>query len=208
MERVSLTYFVDFVLKVGTPKLSGVKEFKEHRYDHLTDFYKPLREAIVAMHEQGKSDRALDEFLAALTDERKRRIFPGLVEGYRRFLRPTMKWFTPPHTTLPVGDLEININPELGFEIDGTPYLIKTYFRGEPLAQKRVAVVLGLITSALGPAAMGASAPKLPARSGTVFAMLDVKNARLHTLKSAPNPRLGLLIRGEAAAFSTIYAAV
>ena len=201
MERVSLTYFVDFVLKVGTPKLSGVKEFKEHRYDHLTDFYKPLREAIVAMHEQGKPDRTLDEFLATLTDERKRRIFPGLVEGYRRFLRPTMKWFTPPHTTLPVGDLEININPELGFEIDGTPYLIKTYFRGEPLAQKRVAVVLGLITSALGPST-GA------ARSGTVFAMLDVKNARLHTLKSAPNPRLGLLIRGEAAAFSTIYAAV
>ena len=57
--------------------------------------------------------------------------------------------------------------------------------------------VLGLITSALG-----------PGRPGTVFAMLDVKNSRLHTLKSAPSPRLGLLIRGEAAAFSTIYAAV
>ena len=197
MERVSLTYFVDFVLKVGTPKLSGVKEFKEHRYDHLTDFYRPLREAIVDMHEKGKPDRALDDFLGTLSDERKRRIFPGLVEAYRKFLRPGMKWFTPPHTTLPVGDLEININPELGFEIDGTPYLIKTYFRGEPLAQKRVATVLGLVSSALG-----------PGRPGTVFAMLDVKNARLRTLKSAPNPRLGLLLRGEAASFSTIYASV
>jgi len=197
MERVSLTYFVDFVLKVGTPKLSGVKEFKEHRYDHLTDFYKPLREAIVDMHEKGKPDRALDDFLVTLTDERKRRIFPGLVEGYRKFLRPGMTWFTPPHATLPVGDLEININPELGFEIDGTPYLIKTYFRGEPLSQKRVSTVLGLITSALG-----------PGRPGTVFAMLDVKNSRLRTLKSAPNPRLGLLLRGEAASFSTIYASV
>ena len=96
-----------------------------------------------------------------------------------------------------LGDLEININPELGFEIDGTPYLIKTYFRGEPLAQKRVATVLGLITSVLG-----------PVRPGTVFAMLDVKNSRLRTLKSAPNPRLGLLMRGEAASFSTIYASV
>jgi hypothetical protein len=197
MERVSLTYFVDFVLKVGTPKLSGVKEFKEHRYDHLTDFYKPLREAIVDAHEAGKPASALDDFLGTLSDERKRRIFPGLIEGYRKFLRPGMKWFTPPHATLPVGDLEININPELGFEIDGTPYLIKTYFRGEPLAQKRVAIVLGLITAALG-----------PGRPGTVFAMLDVKNSRLHTLKSAPSPRLGLLIRGEAASFSTIYAAV
>ena len=185
------------MLKVGTPKLSGVKEFKEHRYDHLTDFYKPLREAIVDVHEKGKPDRALDEFLGTLSDERKRRIFPGLVEGYRKFVRPGMKWFSPPHTTLPVGDLEININPELGFEIDGTPYLVKTYFRGEPLAQKRVTTVLGLITAALG-----------PGRPGTVFAMLDVKNGRLRTLKSAPNPRLGLLIRGEAASFSTIYASV
>jgi hypothetical protein len=139
----------------------------------------------------------LTDFLGTLTDERKRRIFPGLVEEYRKFLRPGMKWLSPPHTTLPVGDLEININPELGFEIDGTPYLIKTYFRGEPLAQKRVTTVLGLITAALG-----------PGRPGTVFAMLDVKNGRLRTLKSAPNPRLGLLIRGEAASFSTIYASV
>ena len=197
MERVSLTYFVDFVLKVGTPKLSGVKEFKEHRYDHLTDFYKPLREAIVDMHEKGKPHRALDDFIATLNDERKRRIFPGLVESYQAWHKPGMKWFTPPQTTLAVGDLEININPELGFEIDGTPYLVKTYFRGEPLAQKRVATVLGLITAALG-----------PGRPGTVFAMLDVKNGSLRTLKSAPNPRLGLLLRGEAASFSTIYAAV
>ena len=197
MERVSLTYFVDFVLKVGTPKLSGVKEFKEHRYDHLTDFYKPLREAIVDMHEKGRPDGTLDEFLGTLTDERKRRIFPGLVESYRGWLRPGMTWFTPPRTTLPVGDIEININPELGFEIDGTPYLVKTYFRGEPLAQKRVSIVLGLISSALG-----------PTRPGTVFAMLDVKNGQLRTLKSTQNPRLGLLLRGEAASFSTIYASV
>jgi len=199
MERVSLTYFVDFVLKVGTPKLTGVKEFKEHRYDHLTDFYKPLREAIIEMHEKGQPDRALDDLIGTLTDERKRRIFPGIVEGYRKFLRhgAPKKWLTPSHTVMPIGDLEININPELGFEIDGKPTLIKTYFRGEPLSQKRVKIVLGLINAGLG-----------PTRPGTQFAMLDVKNARLHTMKASPNPRLPLLLRGEAASFSTIYASV
>jgi len=198
MERVSLTYFVDFVLKVGTPKLTGVKEFKEHRYDHLTDFYKPLREAIVEMHEKGRPDRTLDDFLGTLTDERKRRIFPGLVEGYRKWLHASpKKWFTPPHSVMPIGDLEININPELGFEIDGKPTLIKTYFRGEPLAQKRVNIVLGLVSAALA-----------PTRPGVQFAMLDVKNARLYPMKTVTNPRLGLLLRGEAASFSTIYAAV
>ena len=116
MERVSLTYFVDFVLKVGTPKLAGVKEFKEHRYDHLTDFYKPLRESIIDMHEKGKPDRVLDEFLGTLTDERKRRIFPGLVESYRKFQRSSrsMKWFTPPHTTLTVDEPRDQHQPGAG----------------------------------------------------------------------------------------------
>jgi hypothetical protein len=198
MERVSLTYFVDFVLKVGTPKLAGVKEFKEHRYDHLTDFYKPLREAVVDMHEKGRPEGSLDDFLTTLTDDRKRRIFPGLVQGYRKWLHASpKKWVSPSHTVMPIGDLEININPELGFEIDGKTTFIKTYFRGEPLAQKRVNVVLGLISAALG-----------PTRPGTQFAMLDVKNARLYPMKATPNPRLPLLLRGEAASFSTIYAAV
>jgi hypothetical protein len=199
MEPVPLASFVDFVLKVGAPKLAVVRELKGHRYDHLTDFYRPLREAIVEMHEKGRPDSVLDAFVESMHDERKRRIFPGIVEGYRKFLRSSsrMRWFTPPHTVLPVGDLEININPELGFEIDGVPHVIKMYFRGEPLAQKRVSVVIGLINGALG-----------GTRPGTVFAMLDVKNARVHTVKAAPNPRLGLLLRGEAASFSTIYAAV
>ena len=37
---------------------------------------------------------------------------------------------------------------------------------------------------------------------------LDVKNAKLHTPKAAPNPKLNVLLRGEAASFSTIYASV
>jgi hypothetical protein len=197
MEKVSLSYFVDFVLKVGMPRLSGVREFKEHRYDHLTDFYRPLRESIVDMHEKNKPLAALDDLLGTLSDERKRRIFPELVGTYKQWLRPGMKWFTPPRTTLAVGDLTIDVNPELGFEIDGKPHLIKTYFRGEPLSQKRVSLVLGLIGSALG-----------PARPGTVFSMLDVKNGHLRSQKSAHNPRLGVLLRGEAASFSTIYASV
>ena len=198
MERISLTYFVDFVLKAGTPKLAGVREFKEHRSEHLTDFYKPLREAIADMHENKKSDKVLDALVDEIKDERKRRIYPPLIAGYRKFLAShDMAWFTPPTGVLPIGDLEININPELGFKINGTPHLIKTYFRGEPLAQKRISIVLTLITAALRPVVPGA-----------VFAMLDVKNAKLHTLKSPPNPKLNVLLRGEAASFSTIYASV
>jgi hypothetical protein len=84
MERISLSYFVDFVLKVGTPKLAGVREFKEHRPEHLTDFYKPLRETIVDMHETRKSDTVLDALVDEIKDDRKKRIYPSLIEGYRK----------------------------------------------------------------------------------------------------------------------------
>jgi hypothetical protein len=196
MDRISLTYFVDFVLKAGTPKLTGVREFKENKDEMYTDFYKPVREAIVEMHKTGTSDKCLDQFLASLTDERRKRIYPSIVEGYRKFLSSAkIAWFNPPGGTYPIGGIEININPELGLNIDGTPHLIKMYFRGEPLSAKRVQVVLNLLTAS----GLSESVP------GCVFAMLDVRKARLHTLKT-PNPRLNLLLRGEAASFSTIYA--
>lgn len=198
MENISLTHFVDFVLKAGTPKLTGVKEIKANRSDQITDFYKPLREAIIDFHEKGQSISVLDGFVETMTDERKRRIYPSLLAGYQRFLdaRP-MTWFSPPKTVLPVGDLEVRINPEVGFRIEGTPHVLKLYFRGEPLTSKRVSIVLSLLTAALG-----------PCRPGTVFAMLDVRHARLYTIKAPPNPRLSLLLRGEAASFATIYASV
>ncbi len=198
MDKISMTYFVDFVLKAGTPKLTGVREFKERKDELFTDFYRQIREAIVDMHRGNKSDKVLDDFLAAQTDERRRRIYPGIAAGYRKFLASSaMKWFDPPVGTCRLGDLEVNVNPEIGLVIDGKPHLIKMYFRGEPLSAKRLTVILNLLTSGLD----GVAAP------GTVYAVLDVRKAKLHTFK-APNPRLSLLLRGEAASFATIYASL
>jgi hypothetical protein len=197
MDKISLTYFVDFVLKAGTPKLSGVREFKERKDDLSFDFYRQIREAIVDMHRLGKPDSVLDDFLAAQRDERRRRVYPSVVAGYRQFLASAkMTWFEPPVGSCRLGDLEININPDLGLVIDGKPHLIKIYFRGEPLSAKRTSVVLNLLAGGLA-----------ETNPGKVLALLDVRNAKIHTFK-APNPRLGVLLRGEAAAFSTIYAAL
>ncbi len=198
MERISFTYFVDFVLKVGAPKLSGVKDFKEQKSELFTDFYKPLREAIVEMHEKGRGPEVLDDLMATVRDERKRRIYPPLIEGYRKFLKSaSMTWVKPPVVGHPIGDIEININPELGFKINGVPHYMKMYFRGEPLARKRISIVLNLLATALR-----------PTQPNAVFCLLDVKSSKLHTLKIPPSPKLALLLRGEAASFSTIYAAV
>jgi hypothetical protein len=197
MEKISLTYFVDFVLKAGTPKLTGVREFKERKDDLSFDFYRQIREAIVDMHRSNKPDAVLDEFLAAQRDERRRRVYPSIVAGYRKFLESAkMTWFEPPVGTHRLGDLDININPDLGLVIDGKPHLIKIYFRGEPLSGKRTSVVLNLLAGGLA-----------ESHPGKVLALLDVRNAKLHTFKGL-NPRLGVLLRGEAASFSTIYASI
>lgn len=197
MDKISMSYFVDFVLKAGTPKLTGVREFKERKDELYTDFYRQIREAIVDMHKSGKPDAVLDDFLAAQRDERRRRIYPCIVAGYRKFLASgKMKWFDPPVGVHRLGDLEIKINPEIGLIIDGTPHLIKMYFRGEPLSAKRTSVILNLLMNSLG-----------ESNPGTTFAVLDVRNAKLHSFKT-PNPRLNVLLRGEAASFATIYNAL
>lgn len=198
MDKISLTYFVDFVLKAGTPKLTGVREFKERKDELFTDFYRQVRESIVDMHRTGKSDKILDDFLTAQRDERRRRIYPSIVNGYRKLLASAqVKWFEPPVSAYRIGDIEVNVNPELGLVIDGKPHVLKMYFRGEPLSSKRTSVILNLLTSGLE----GAAAP------GMVFAVLDVRKAKLHAFK-APNPRLSLLLRGEAASFATIYSSL
>lgn len=198
MDKISFSYFIDFVMKTGAPKLSDVKDFKEHKGDLFPDFYMPLREAIVEMHEQGKTPAGLDDLLTNVRDERKRRIYPSLISGYREFLKSQpMTWFKPPVVGHAIGDIEINVNPELGLKIGNTPHIIKMYFRGEPLAQKRISIVMNLLATALR-----------PTNPGVVFSVLDVKNAKLHSLKVPPNPKVAVLLRGEAASFSTMYAAV
>jgi hypothetical protein len=198
MQTVPLSSFVDFVLKVGTPKLGVVRELKDRRYDHLTDFYRPIREAIVEMHEKRRPLEALDATLAAMTDERKRRIFPDVIAGYRAFLSAHRAvWSTPPHAVLPMGALQIDVAPELGFEIDGVPHVVKPYFQGEPLAQKRVDLTIALMQAALS-----------AGRPRAAFAVLDVPNARLRLLQTRADERLLLLLRGEAASFAAIHAAL
>ncbi|MCC6557012.1 MAG: hypothetical protein IT372_29015 [Polyangiaceae bacterium] len=201
MDKLSMTYFVDFALKAGTPKIGDVKEFKERkeRKDELfTDFYRQVREAIVDMHRAGKSPAALDDFLAAQHDERRRRIYPHVVNGYKKLLESAdVKWFEPPAAAYPLGDLKINVNPELGLFINGTPHLLKMYFRQEPLSAKRMSVILNLLHGGLG----SSVAP------GTVFGVLDVRKAKIHAFK-VPNPRVSVLLRGEAASFATIHAAL
>jgi len=196
MESISLSYFVDFVLTSGTGRLTSVKQLKEGRDERFSDFYRPVREAVVDMHQKGLDTAALDDLLTSLVDPREKRIFPKIVGGYKKFLRQgRMTWFEPPSRDYSLGPLSVRVNPELGLLIDGRPHAIKLYFRGDPLSPQRTLFVNQLLANAM--------ATTWP---GTVFAVLDVRRAKLYPYR--PKSEVGLLLSAEAASLSQLYATV
>ncbi|UQA63354.1 hypothetical protein [Polyangium aurulentum] len=185
MDRVSLTSFVDFVLEAGTADVAEL--LKERRGDMCNDYYSPLRDAIVEMHRRGDDPRVLDAAVAREQNDKKRRIFTRVVDGYRKFLAAgNMKWFDPPKTSYRMGAHDVDVNPELGLAIDETPHVIKMYFRGEPLTPRRTSVTLSVLAGRLGRVC-----------PGHVFAVLDVRHGKLHPL-STPEQRFGVMLRGGA----------
>ncbi len=84
--KVSLTTFVDFVSKSGTPKITVVRRFKHgDAYRPALDFYKPVRDAIVDVHEHARPNKALDEIVTGLKDPRKLASFTAVVRGHKKW---------------------------------------------------------------------------------------------------------------------------
>ena len=198
-ERVPFVWFVDaFLLRTGVNKVSAVREAKEGLHPER-DFYKPLRERIVQMHQKGGDGSVLDGLLTEIQDERKKRFYPADIAGYRRFLDASKpeEWIAPPKAPLQIGNLELDVQPDLGLVIGGRKHLLLLQFGQRRSPAPRVSALLNIMYAALRPVAPDAT-----------FGVLDVQNARLHTLKAVPNPRLHVLLRGEGAAFEAICGAV
>lgn len=176
--------FVDYVLTAGTSRTFAVKRLLSKV--EPTDFYEPVREAIIARHRDEKPIADLiSVFLDGLSDQRERRIFPRCVSGYQKFLRgKTTEWFEPPMRDYPLGGLSIRVNPELGLTLDGRPYVVKMYFRGDPLSPQRVMVTNQLLAMAL--------ATTWP---GVTFATLDVRRGRLYPYR--PKQEIAYLLVAE-----------
>ena len=197
MPEISLTEFVDFVIKSGTPKLTQVKTIRkrhEEGYEPSHDFYKKLRDGIIELHQEGQSKSTLDVLTSGIRDRNKRNTYPMLVKAYKKFLgRKQTAWFEPHKAHWKYGGLCVRVNPELGLSIDGDDHLIKLYFKDQKLTKERVAVISQMMLDALGDNAEGQNA-----------ALLDVRHSRLHVF-DAPDPALKPLLEGEALGFCRMY---
>lgn len=198
MDHVSLTYFVDFAMKSGMPKLAVVRDFKEREeYEPVADFYKLVREAMMQAHKEAQPKKFLDRFYASVKDEKRRKVYLDVLRGYKRFLgRKSIGFFEPPQSLWKIGDLELHINPELGILIDDVPHVIKLYFKEGRLVNNRVASVVHVMNLALRAASPDG-----------VIGILDVRHSRF----LGPNivhPNVNALLEGEAAAFCAMFNAL
>lgn len=196
--EVSLTKFTDFILKTGTAKLTVVKEAKAQNdsdYDPMTDFYKRLREGIIAFHVEGKEKKALDAIMSDIRHTVKLKNFPDFIGGYKKFLgRKVYKWFAPPRGDWKHGELIIRINPELGLSHEHGQMAVKLYLRAQgELDKRRAALITQVMRAVLADGA-----------ASSMLCVLDVKNGKGFTA-AEDDPSVLPVLRGEALSFVEMY---
>ena len=194
---VSLTDFVDFVSKSGRPKLTQVQHVKwRPKYDPKTDFWRPLREAIIDFHRTNQSQKSvLDGALAGITHKPKLTAYPVALAGYKKFLgKKTIQALPEVRSSWNQGNLNVIVNPELTLSIQGTAHVVKLYFKAEPLSMKNAELILLMMADSL----------ETKVAPGTVMSLLDVQRGKLFTTTGV-DELLKPLLQGEAASFETMW---
>ncbi len=198
MIRVSLTDLVDIVSRSGTPKATRVAQVKRRpEYEPAFDFYKSLRDHIVAVHSDNGRKQDIGRVVNGLVDGKKLRNYPVLIDGYIKWWgRKTFVWFDPPRVSYEANGVEVIINPELGLQFGGLRCVIKLYFKADPLSKAKTDLVTHLMELSLRPACS----------QGEKMGVLDVRNARL--IMYDGNSLIKPMIDAELAYIASLWSSV
>ena len=196
MPTLSLTDFVDIAGKTGTTKATKIAEVKHRpKYNPAFDFYKALREGIAEAHQNNQPKGSLDQLLSHLTDSKKQANYPAAIAGYKKWWgKKQVVWFTPPRAEYLQSGISVTINPELGLEINGQRFIIKLYFKPEPVPKLRMDIVLELMGTALG----------AQCKKNETLALLDVRQSKLFTLGPV-NKTILAMVNAELAYVASIW---
>jgi len=200
--RISLTDFIDFINRPSmAAKLAKVREIKQRGpYTSFSDYYRPIREAVVRTHAAGRDKwaiRATIARLAAVGMEHAERLprYEMLADAYIGWWgQRNLEWFEPGWQIGSMMGLPISINPELGLEIEGTPHIVKLYFKEDPLPRPSAEVAARMMSRVLA-----GQTPR-----GAKMAILDVRRRHLHRMTERND--FDVILDGEVAAFSALWA--
>lgn len=189
MPSISLTEFVDFILKVGTTKVTKVSDIKKKPpYNPATDHWRQLRLHFCSFLE-GSAPKL--SFAATGAKDKKERTYKLAIQGFKKFLgKKPYEHFKPHKANWEYESLKVSVNPEIGLVLDGKKYLIKLYLKEEKLTKARIQVVLGIMRESFA--------------KSYETAVLDVMRGQLHVGDKA-TPTLKALMNGEAATFLAIW---
>lgn len=195
--KISLTEFMNFVNKSGSVKatvVSKAKNNREEEYAHWKDYWLPLRNKIKDVHKKRGSHEDLKEVINSIHEDKKEN-YKLSVEGYCSFWKKKkIEWVEPPKKTWALGDIRIELNPELGLVINDKVYIIKLFTTANSSIDKRHAdLILHLMEKELRPKVGG---------DEVIFGVLDVKRGKLFENKTQETSLYSLL-KGEAQSFES-----
>jgi len=195
MRRITLTDLVDIISKSGTHKAKKVKSILERDdYHPAFDFYKKVRDSIVAYHKGSITKKDFIKVPTHLADLKKEVAYENIVKQYISFLgRKEIEWFVPPTFLYEKDKIAISINPELGLIINGKKHLIKLHFKSEALVKHKIDVITHLMEISLK--------SKVPAK--TIMSVLDIQNRKLIS-PTVPIDGMTAMVDAELAYIMTI----
>lgn len=197
MPQISLTDFVDIVAKSGRPKATKVRQVKERpEYEPAFDFYKLLRDHLSDVHRRGGKRAEVSDVLKALTDPKKMKNYPALVDGYKKWWgRKELSWFNPPRDVYSSAGIDLIVNPELGLVINGQRHVVKLFFKNEALTSFKTDVIVDLMEFQL----------RSKVQPNDKFAVLDVRESKLYA--EGPHPSESMpIVNAEIAYIASIWA--
>ena len=130
-----------------------------------------------------------------VSDDKKEN-YAEAIDGYCKWWgKKKIVWVTPPRKTWAIGDIRIELNPELGLVYNGKIHYIKLFVTTNDILDKKHAdLILTLMEKELR--------EKVPEEA--VFCVLDIKRGKLHEYKKGNN-NLYSLLKGEAVSFETMW---
>ena len=204
--EISITTFVNFVLANGPRRLTEVKKAKalyEAGYSPAKDFYKPLREIIVAAAQRNLSPRDTCGLIHSIledVDARKLEHYRACIAGYKRWLgRKRIAWnkaFVSEGSKWTWDQLIVKVNPELGVSANGKPHILKLHFKSKDLSRDRLETIFHLLGH-----------HESRDNGHIKIGILDVRRGKLRA-PTREMPGIEQLLAGEAAAFQTMWAQV
>ncbi|MED4569637.1 hypothetical protein P9302_09130 [Brevibacillus agri] len=196
--EIGLTQFIDFTLKQGASRISFVRQVRDQTdYHPGKDFWKELRDAIKQFHENGYSPDFLDSIVSKVHD-RKKMHYAEAIKQYKKFCRnKQIEWFEPGRSHWVSNGLYVRSSPEVGLIVNGSPYLVKLYFKehSEKLDKRKTSTILTLLSESTF------SNP----RDSAVQAVLNVKKAQLFPRPDAITRDMKLSLEAEAQQFAYIW---